>query len=253
MDRPWEPCRPAAGSSPLASTTEVLGTTADAVVHLARFEFSDNGSKVLMVESPSLGPVSVGSAACCWRVTWPGKSPDTALPARDDESRRLYFLLSPETPIPPTVTIDSPGRPSLVVKPLPAIFPSGFDAEVGTRGVLHTIWAKKRLLELQREMDTELETNAESVGIEMAQAEKQWIMDTFLCPSPSLPPKPRSPPKSLRLATSPTAISSLAGVLGRPAHAMQEITGSQDDEDGLFALPISPRSPDERRGPYNIL
>ncbi|RCI11673.1 hypothetical protein L249_7352 [Ophiocordyceps polyrhachis-furcata BCC 54312] len=247
MDRPWEPCRPVAGPSPTASTTEVVGG------HLARFEFSDDGTKVLMVESPALDPVSASPAAYCWRVTWPGKSPTTALPAPDDESRRLYFLLSPDAPIPPTVTIESPGRPNIAVKSLPAIFPTGFDAEVGVRGVLHTLWAKKRLLELQREMETELTTNAEGVGLEMVLAERQWIMDTFLCPSASLPPKPRSSPKNLRLATSSTAISSLAGVLCGPGHEQPNTTGPQDDEDGLFALPMSPRSPEERSGPYSAL
>ncbi|RDA86012.1 hypothetical protein CP532_4882 [Ophiocordyceps camponoti-leonardi (nom. inval.)] len=248
MDQAWEPCRPASGPSPTASTTEVGATTADAVGHLARFEFSDDGTKVLMVECPSLDPVSESPAACCWRVTWPGKSPTTVLPARDDESRRLYFLLSLDAPIPPTVTIESPGRPSLALKPLPAIFPTAFDAEAGVRGVLHTLWAKRRLLELQREMETELRANAEGVGMDLVLAERQWIMDTFLCPPASLPPKPRNSAKNLRLTTSSTA-----GLIRGPGHEQPRITGSQDDEDGLFALPMSPRSPEESRGPYSAL
>lgn len=156
------------------------------------------------------------SDTTAWEVSWPGKS--TFLPARDtdqDEAgtrRRVYFLLPPEASIPTNVTIRPPGRPSIVVKPLPAIFPPGFDVESGARGVLHTLWAKKRLSELQREMEAEMRANAESVGLEMALTEKQWIIENFL-PSPSapVPMSPRSPVpgrlgdklKGLRLATSP--------------------------------------------------
>lgn len=222
--------------------------------HLARFEFSDHGTKILMVEwhpggtagdaappggatdeadttarapvapNPDPDPASASPDkatqpaldAAVWEVSWPGKS--TFLPARDtdeDEAgprRRVYFLLPQEAPIPASVTITRPGRSSLVLKPLPAIFPDGFDAEAGTRGVLHTLWAKKRLSELEREMKAELRANAESVGLEMAMAEKQWIIDNFLRPpSAPLPMSPRSPVpgrlgdklKGLRLATSP--------------------------------------------------
>jgi hypothetical protein len=95
----------------------------------------------------------------------------------------------------------------------------------GTRGVLHTIWAKKRLRELEREMDAEMRANAESVGLDMALAEKQWIVDNFLQPpaaAPSLtaatgmtPITPRTPTggrlsdklKGLRLGTSAADLS----------------------------------------------
>jgi hypothetical protein len=243
-----------------------------ATPHMARFEFSDAGTKILMVEwlpgdggsaaaatDAGSGPASSGSATKTaagagasatdadtpWQVSWPGKS--TFLPARDVEAsmakeqardksgadadampeaqarRRVYFLLPPDAPVPATVTITPPGQPSIEVKPLPAIFPESFlDAEsaTGSRGVLHTIWAKKRLSELEREMDAELRANAESVGVEMALAEKQWIVDNFLRPPAQLvasptavtPATPRSPItgrlgeklKGLRLATSPS-------------------------------------------------
>lgn len=280
-----------------------------ATAHLARFEFSDAGTKILMVEwlpgaavtadaatgatdaidaqaqaqsqsqsqhqpavtptPPAVAPessapraVSSGSApdsasghrdsgpalpgtvsgadAAPWEVSWPGKS--TFLPARDADldvssdspeaqRRRVFFLLPPDAPVPPTVTITPPGRAPIKVKPLPAIFPDGFgDAEAsrpGSRGVLHTIWAKKRLRELEREMDAELRTNAESVGLEMALAEKQWIIDSFLRPpplniatavesghGPATPLTPSSPTgrlgeklKGLRLATSPADLA----------------------------------------------
>lgn len=210
--------------------------------HLARFEFSDYGTKILMVEWHP-GAVTTGSVTgpppaesvpspaepdsdpaedvSAWQISWPGKS--TVLPAsesdrdQDGARRRVYFLLPTDAPVPGTITLAGPGnRPPLLLKPLPAIFPEGFDFEAGPRGVLHTIWAKKRLSELDREMDAELRTNAESVGLEMVRAERQWIIDNFL----PLPPakksdsaaralSPRSPGpgrlsdklKGLRLAT----------------------------------------------------
>lgn len=239
------------------STVEPPITT----VHLARFEFSDHGTKILMVEwhpgastdstssdhdvvvdsvgtvnpesnsistsqpegkQPPINlstsndsPINPAADVTVWQVSWPGKS--TFLPARDTDQdgarRRVYFLLPPGAPVPPTVTIARPGAPSLVLKPLPAIFPERFEAESGARGVLHTIWAKKRLSELEREMAAELRTNAESVGLEMALAEKNWIIENFLRPNPpaQLPKAPRSSVpnrlgdklKGLRLATSP--------------------------------------------------
>ncbi|PFH63336.1 hypothetical protein XA68_13793 [Ophiocordyceps unilateralis] len=165
QDRSSEPSWPEEVTSSQGTTMADSTDPPDTVVHLPRFEFSDYGTKVVMVESPTLGPAA-------WHVTWPGKSPAAAIPARDADCRRLYSLLSPEATAPAAVTIDSLGRLSLTVKPLPAIFPTCFDAEMGSRDVLHTLWAKERLSKLQREMDTELSTNAESVGLEMALAEK---------------------------------------------------------------------------------
>lgn len=135
--------------------------------------------------------------AAGWEVSWPGKS--TFLPARetDDEDddvdeagprRRVYFLLPPEASVPAQVTITPPGRTPILVKPLPAIFPSGFNLETGPLGVLHTLWAKKRLSELEREMEAEMRANTESVGLEMAMAEKDWIVANFLEAKP--PPVP---------------------------------------------------------------
>lgn len=242
--------------------------TAPVATHIARFEFSDRGTKILMVEwypgaaattasalssqdtnstagqvsrdeagaagdavdkNASAAPARVPSSpvvdAAVWEVSWPGKS--TFLPARDtdenDARRRVYFMLPPEAQVPPTVTIARPGRTSLVLKPLPAIFPEHFQAESGPRGVLHTIWAKKRLRELELEMEAEMRANAESVGLEMALAEKQWIVDNFLrAPAAPAPTSPRSPVsgrlgdklKGLRLATSPAdLVPSPAGKL----------------------------------------
>ncbi len=68
------------------------------------------------------------------------------------------------------------------INPLPAIFPPELGASArahGKKGVLHTLWAKKRLVELQREIHAESATNAEGVGLEMALQEKEWIEQNF--------------------------------------------------------------------------
>ena len=221
-------------------------------VHLARFEFSDKGTKVLMVEwqpgvvdakgdadvkadahvasqdtkaatdkAGSEAPNSTTSDtnlkdASGWEVSWPGKS--TQLPAKDVDQdgakRRVYFLLPQDAPIPPTVSITRIGSPSITLKPLPAIFPEGFDVEAGTCGVLHTLWAKKRLSELDGEIAAEMRNNAEGIGLQMVIAEREWISDTFLSPPRPVaqhPITPRSPIggrlgeklKGLKLGTSP--------------------------------------------------
>ncbi|KAG8410177.1 hypothetical protein J3459_017318 [Metarhizium acridum] len=378
-----------ASASTSATTVDAPPESSIATAHLARFEFSDLGTKILMVEwhpgaaaassspsSPS-SPSSTGAGhtetdttvaaadadaadpttggtlvvthhapskplapkpapntdaapipgaqaiknrdsvsaayATAWEVSWPGKS--TFLPARDTDQdevgtrRRVYFLLPPEASIPTNVTITPPGQPSILVRPLPAIFPPGFNVESGTRGVLHTLWAKKRLSELQCEMDAEMRANAESVGLEMALTEKQWIIDNFLpppsSPAPTSPTSPTSPRssvpgrlgdklKGLRLATSPQdlmpsptantftgadvpsqSLSPLGGDIAVSSFsaisrgngltqtmslnaAMQGNTppidpSSRDDDDDLFALPLSPRSPGMKRSPFSAL
>ncbi|UKZ52207.1 hypothetical protein TrVGV298_005982 [Trichoderma virens] len=335
----------------LLTAPDASSDAAPVATHLARFEFSDHGTKILMVEwypgaaaaptlsgqdttnasvdvasSDKVGPQShdshAGDAlaaparvpsspvvdAAVWEVSWTGKS--TFLPARDtdedDARRRVYFMLPPDAPVPATVTIARPGRPSLILKPLPAIFPEHFQAESGPRGVLHTIWAKKRLRELELEMEAEMRANAESVGLEMALAEKQWIVDNFLRAAPSPVPTttmtPRSPVtgrlgdklKGLRLATSPAdlvpspaantftspesqshmlsplggdiAVSSFSAISrSRPTGPMSldaalrgnaappQQPDGQDAEDDLFALPMSPRSPDMIKSPFSAL
>ncbi|KAF5250534.1 hypothetical protein FOXYS1_14873 [Fusarium oxysporum] len=328
--------------------------------HLARFEFSDAGTKVLMVEwypdavrSPAAsanrpadtsGEQSVSAAdrisatepapasapvdsinRTCWQVSWPGKS--TNLPAADLEPdsgagtapasssrqrrRRVFFLLPADATVPSTITITPPGSPSLTLKPLPAIFPPGLAADPGNRGVLHTLWARQRLAAIDREVAAELRNNAEGVGVEMALAERQWILDTFIN-TPQLPsdsmPRPvatRSPTgrlgdklKGLKLATSPADLtpSTTANTFMSPisqshpfqprgrdiavssheAMASNASTGPislnaalhgdvttaasapvrplrRDDDDDLFALPMSPRSPDMKKSPFSAL
>lgn len=178
-------------------------TSPSSAFALSRFEFEagkgNEGTKILMVEwDISAGggePDSTGDRG--WEVSWEGKT--TVFPIRDTDTevdedgtknRRVYFLLPPGVPVPALVSITqsvtSPDRggPPLRTKPMPAIFPaelvSGHDASgKGKRGVLHTIWAKKRLRELQTEIDREMRDNVESVGLEMALQEQQWIVDQF--------------------------------------------------------------------------
>ncbi|KAG6006279.1 hypothetical protein E4U21_007161 [Claviceps maximensis] len=279
---------------------------------------TDTTTTTPILPNPAVHGPQAAAAAAAWEVSWPGKS--TFLPASEtdhDEAgprRRVYFLLPPEAPIPTHVTITPPGSDQILVKPLPAIFPPGFDAEAGTRGVLHTLWAKKRLSELHREMEAELRANAESVGLEMAMAEKEWIVANFLstpsppppCPDAAASAAPAAPTpgrlrlgdklKGLRLATSAAdlvpnpkantftgtdvpsqtlspqgtdiAVSSFSSSMARgtvraaePMSLDAAVRGesaliqgdSCDGEDELFALPLSPRSPDMKRGPFSAL
>ncbi|CAH0026437.1 unnamed protein product [Clonostachys rhizophaga] len=355
MDPSPEAPRPASGSNSSQTPIAVVrkdgpdqasaGTTADPVIdtpHLARFEFSDAGTKILMVEwLPEAAPeAQTGEAATAEaatavqdttastqggaQVSWAGKS--IFLPAKDTEAestssssgdspprRRIFYLLPPAASIPQTVTITLPGKAPIELVPLPAIFPEGFlDAETGrgTRGVLHTIWAKKRVKQLEREMEFEMKTNPESVGLEMALKEKQWIIDTFLRPpvahgsGPGTSPiTPRSAGasgrlgeklKGLRLATSPddlspsantfitagsqsqtlspigsdvavSSFSSISRSVGQSTGAPMSLDAiargdigiprpaTGDAEEDLFALPMSPRSPEMKKSPFSIL
>lgn len=225
---------------------------------LSRFEFEtgkgNEGTKVLMIEwdasvfeKTSTGADSDGvrekrELSSDWDVSWEGKG--DVLPIRDMETdpdsntRRLYFLLPPGSTVPPLITISprggatAPNGTVLRTKPLPAIFPAelGGGREAGQRGVLHTIWAKKRLAELQAEIAEEMKTNGESVGLEMAMQERQRIVDHFgLAPGQDIPKptrlhipqnsvgpaSPRSPVggklgeklRGLKLATSPAELA----------------------------------------------
>jgi len=306
-------------------------TTELSTSHLARFEFSDAGTKILMVEwapgavastlptAPDDAPSPATPAKSNdWHVSWPGKS--TVLPANDVDStssvRRIFFLLPPDAPVPSTVTITPPSPlEAITLKPLPAIFPPSFQDQRGTRGVLHTIWAKKRLRELDAEMASELSFNTESVGLEMARAERDWIVDTFLTEKKQgdglgsvlsaagmTPLTPRSPIggklgeklHGLKLGTSPAELEPSANIFLEEGSQSQTLsprgddiamsgfgsipqrspgvapmggaislnavikgdpapTGHKTEDDDLFALPISPRSPDMAKSPFSTL
>lgn len=176
----------------------------------------NDGTKIMMVEwqDENKERHKVGS----WVVSWPGKRTSFAADDNpSDSTNRLYFLLPPGETIPPSITIsyqppnnqqkqvkgktatqqrlqiqESSSRPSsrdggpevlrMSVNPLPAIFTPELGATAkasGKRGVLHTIWAKRRLQVLAREIQSESEFNLEGIGLEMALAEKQWIEQNF--------------------------------------------------------------------------
>lgn len=170
------------------------------ITALARFEFEagkgNDGTKILMIEWED-DDLTRSAAEGSWHVSWTGKT--TVLPADDrpsDSLRRFYFLLPPNVTIPPTVTLfyeprdaseksdaaPPQARDSFQLNPLPAIFPpelgvSGRSA--GKKGVLHTIWAKKRLRVLDREIQAECENNVEGVALHMAMQEQEWIETNF--------------------------------------------------------------------------
>ncbi|KAF2481023.1 hypothetical protein BDY17DRAFT_325747 [Neohortaea acidophila] len=160
---------------------------------LARFEFepgkSRDGTKVLMVEWED--DEHTRAIRGDWEVRWEGKK--AVLPAREERPEgsqqddhtgpvnRLYFLLGPGVNIPTTVRLRK-GSVAWKTNPLPAIFNPELGAtarQAGRKGVLHTIWAKKRLQGLQGEIEREAAENPEGIGLEMARAEKEWIEGNF--------------------------------------------------------------------------
>lgn len=170
------------------------------ITALARFEFEagngNEGTKILMVEWED-DDLTRFTTEGSWHVSWTGKT--TVLPADErpsDSTRRFYFLLPPNTTIPPVVTLSyepqaktdntancsSPSHVTLQLNPLPAIFPPELGVtgrSAGKKGVLHTIWAKKRLRVLDQEIHEECLNNAEGVALHMAVQEKEWIEKNF--------------------------------------------------------------------------
>jgi hypothetical protein len=152
---------------------------------LARFEFEagrgNEGTKILMVEwnDEEESSKNLGN----WEVSWGEKS--TVVSQQDGaegKTHRLYFLIGPGAQIPPIVKIAQVDGKTMQTNPLPAIFPAELGASArtaGKKGVLHTIWGKQRLSVLQREIDNEMATNGEGVGLDMATQEKEWIIDNF--------------------------------------------------------------------------
>ncbi|KAI9762691.1 MAG: hypothetical protein M4579_000309 [Chaenotheca gracillima] len=268
------------GSSVEASAVrDELPPTSSGIQALARFEFEsgrgNEGTKILMIEWESEG-LDISSSAGDWHVSWPGKT--TVLPANDQKTandreptRRFYFLLPPGAMVPPVITLEhrpssAEGNPTPMswnIKPLPAIFPPELGASArtaGKKGVLHTIWAKKRIAVLQKEISDETRNNIEGIGLEMAQQEKEWIEQHFGVsprpsgismpstagqgespPSPQSPTSPRSPGgnrlaekmKGLRVGTSAQVLAA------QPGNSHQNPSRGVQDEH-----PLSPETSD---------
>ncbi|EEP77399.1 conserved hypothetical protein [Uncinocarpus reesii 1704] len=238
---------------------------------LARFEFEagkgNEGTKILMVEweDDDVTRSAVGS----WRVAWDKKH--TVLPADDrtsDHVRRCYFLLPPGATIPPVITLtyeppvgsaESVKRPgeSIQINPLPAIFPPELGATArtaGKKGVLHTIWAKKRMQVLEKEIKEESQNNLEGVALAMVLQEKEWIEANF-----GVAGRPPTLQSSLNLSTnissvplSPrTPLSPSGSKLSEKLKGLKLETGQNDlarraADSGTNADPdLHPLSPDE--------
>jgi hypothetical protein len=302
----------------------------------ARFEFEhgrgNEGTKVLMVEWED-DAVTRGMNGV-WNVTWEGKPAEVMAVSETAEERitvdddsapstahsdvsvrqnshRLYFLLGPKKSIPATITLTKipTGKEAPVLwktNPLPAIFPKSLadPKSQGTKGVLHGIWAEKRLAKLRKEIEEEAKANSEGIALHMAVTERDWIESTYgLAPkpqrlalntatsslasnSPRSPLSPVSPGgtrlseklKGLRLQTNeqkplpvapqPKAVSIMpeqAGELSRTTSEVQSIgavlSGQQSssapvrqeqEEEELFALPLSPRSPEMTKSPFSF-
>jgi hypothetical protein len=350
----------------LPNKDEVESPSISSTNALARYEYeaghgnATTGTKILMVEWED--DDTTRGVRGDWHISWDGST--RVLPANDqpaNDVNRMYFLLPPGVAVPTSVTLtlrpqDASKAPVIWhTNPLPALFPPELGASAraaGKKGVLHTIWAKKRLQVLQKEIEAESRTNIEGIGLQMVCDEKEWIETTFgvnakpACLSISLgeptlapmkgPASPRSPGggrlmdklAGLRLGTSdrdltPTisaplsnplspessdiAISSFAVFKGANPSALaakppqqpqsqpaapprkvvpqappQFITEQQgsglmgslnalsgpapmfqsrgpsvsvdddDKDDGLFALPISPRSPEVGKSPFSF-
>ena len=243
--------------SPAPEPAEPLGvvetpTSPSSGLARSRFEFEtdkrNEGTKILMVEWDDSGPrqengSGEGAESSDWEVTWEAKG--AVLPVRDVDPeagsniRRVYFLLPPGAPVPALVDITrrrgsgeaGGGAGNLLrTKPMPAIFPAELTSQqdAGRRGVLHTIWAKRRLAELQAEIAAEMKTNGESVGLEMAMQEQQWIVDHFgLAPDPGMPqPTKLHIPQSSASPASPR--SPVGGRLGEKLRGLKLATSPAD-------------------------
>ena len=314
---------------------------------LSRFEFEtdkgNDGTKILLVEWDTgvAGKEASGKPDTReWDVSWEGKT--HVLPIRDPDTesrtlRRVLYLLPPGAHIPSLVSISHrSGSPVLRTNPLPAIFPAALGTATGVRGggrgVLHTIWAKRWLAELDTEIASEMKTNSESIGLQIALQDREWVSEHFGLadpsapkrpssshlgsPSPASPTSPRSPVggrlgeklRGLKLATSPADLAAATfgkddgcRARGEEAHTLTAHAASKarntatgngpasgfqtrtppkssidpavasldtvlgggtvkgaaaepvEGEEELFALPLSPRSPDMAKSPFSVL
>ena len=191
---------------------------------LARYEYetgqsnATQGTKILMVEWED--DDTTQGVRGDWHISWDGST--RVLPANDqpaNDVHRMYFLLPPGAAVPTSVTLtlrpQDAGKSPVVwhTNPLPALFPPELGASaraVGKKGILHTIWAKKRLQVLQKEIEAESRNNVEGIGFLMVVQEKEWIEQTF-------------------------------GVNAKPAGLSISLT--EPSAGSLSKTPVSPRSP----------
>ncbi|KAF2859803.1 hypothetical protein K470DRAFT_258486 [Piedraia hortae CBS 480.64] len=270
---------------------------------LARFEFQPGkgrqGTKVLMVEwEEDEKTKAIGGD---WEVSWEGKR--MVLSAKDQDQHhqrpvhRVYFMIGRGDNVPTHVKLTK-GPVEWRTNPLPAIFPPDLGGPAGGLaakcGVLHTIWAKKRIHTLRAEIETESKLNPEGVGLVIAMRELEGIEKMFgaaINRKSSVTESPRSPHHSSRmldrlgglkldtnsqqckeatdsplspessdvavgafvLPAKPTAVQHQMASLDAVAAGTSALTSQADDSnEGLFALPISPRSPDMAKSPFSF-
>ncbi|KAK6002047.1 hypothetical protein QM012_001685 [Aureobasidium pullulans] len=179
---------------------------------LARFEFERPagdraGTKILMVEWEDDDQTKQVPGR--WSVSWETKRAAVLASNTADGKReglhRLYFLLSVAERVPATVTLtlqpDNQEQENIIWRthPLPAIFPPELGAsarQAGKKGVLHTVWAKKRLEVLKQEIQYEELHSPEGVALSMAIQERDWIESNFGV---------RTKPAGLKIATTSSA------------------------------------------------
>ena len=203
----------------------------------------------------------------------------------------VLFLLAPATPIPPCVRIlftPTWSPPHAAPAQLAQIPISAYAPADG----LHTAWATHRLEDLQalQEIARELEREGSrglglgrlKVGVEgggmdeeavrregwMVGEEQAWVLNRFLSCSLSDNPNPRLPSSSSTANTPGNAavMDPFAGLgIGaagmannsKPGHSQVPKPGDpdvqeEDAEEDLFALPLSPRSPDMAMSPFSM-
>ncbi|KAF5859260.1 hypothetical protein ETB97_003165 [Aspergillus alliaceus] len=259
-----------------ALETPRVSTGSLSITALARFEFeagkANEGTKILMIEWED-DDLTRSSTGGTWHVSWEGKQ--AVLPADErtnDHKRRVYFLLPPHVTIPPVVSVSyeppatesASKRHSLQLNPLPAIFPPELGADgrsAGKKGVLHTIWAKKRLQSLDKEIRDECLTNVEGIALHMALQEKEWIDSNF-----GVGPNAESQRSSVQShpdphypmgPTTPVSPSTGGGKLGEKLKGLRLQTSQRElspKSDGTTAAArhlLSPQSPDVAVSSFN--
>ncbi|PVI00267.1 hypothetical protein DM02DRAFT_398838 [Periconia macrospinosa] len=231
---------------------------------LARFEFEAGhgreGTKILMVEWED--DDTTRGVRGEWHISWEGKGKTTVLSAEDQPSNdvnRIYFMLAPGVAVPSSLTLthrpQDTDRKTVVwhTNPLPAIFPPELGASAraaGKKGILHTIWAKKRLQVLQKEIDAESKNNVEGIGFLMAVQEKEWIEQTFgisarpagLSISLAEPTVAQLGPASPRSPGGGRLMEKLRGL--KLGTSEKDLTSKTDANDAPFSNPLSPESSD---------
>lgn len=228
VDTSFNPSEHSHKDSPIVESPSLSSGNA-----LARFEFSSgqqkNCTKILLIEWQD--DESTSHIPGDWEISWEGsESKKTVLPAKDQQSldsnggvNRLYFLLGPSLSIPATVQLSKGETVRWKTNPLPAIFSPELGVEAtaaGKKGVLHTIWAKKRVQVLRGEIEEEERRFGEgTIAGEMALKEMEWIEGNF----------------GVSSKTSGSGITT-AGSLGESGLGIQTSGGGS-------AGPASPRSP----------